>query len=271
MNPPDAPGGASALCMVLVGPEQAANVGFVARTMACYGLSDLRIVGSPGIAADGAARKTGKAVPEVLDGARYYPSLQAAVADCGAVYGFTRRARDPSQRIDDLEPAARAWRQGNVPGTSALVFGRESQGLFREETLLLTHLVRIPLQSETLSLNVSHALAIGLYAFLTGDSGIAAGSEAEGGVAAVSGQAGSVGGAGEGVVAAKAGFPTRSETADALDGILAALEGRGFFKGGKQDAQKEYVRLLWQRMNPNKREFDFLAGLLRTLSAYKER
>ena len=67
MNPP--------LCVVLVGPEQAANVGFAARTMACYGLSDLRIVGSPGIAADGAARKTGKAVPETLDGARYFASV----------------------------------------------------------------------------------------------------------------------------------------------------------------------------------------------------
>jgi TrmH family RNA methyltransferase len=255
-----------ALCVVLVGPEQAANVGFAARTMACYALSNLRIVGSPGIAADGAARKTGKAAPEVLDGARYFPSLQAAVADCGAVYGFTRRARDPSQRIDDLGPAARAWRQGNVPGTSALVLGRESQGLFREETLLLTHLVRIPLQSGTLSLNVSHALAIGLYAFLTESAGT------DGGTAAGFGGAGGMGAAETGGTggAASLGYPTRSETAGALEGLLTALEGRGFFKGGKEDAQKEYVRLLWQRMNPGKREFDFLAGMLRALSAYKE-
>jgi tRNA/rRNA methyltransferase len=233
----------SPLCVVLVGPEQAANVGFAARTMACYGLADLRIVGSPGIAADGAARKTGKAVPEVLDGARYFPSLHDAISDCGSAYGFTRRSRDPSQRIEDLDQAARAWKQGAGAGVSALVFGRESQGLFREETLLLTHLVRIPLPSETLSLNVSHALAIGLYAF-----------------------AGAVD-SGSGETPPPEGFPTRGETAPALDGMLASLDAGGFFKGGKQEAQKEYVRLLWQRMNPNQREFDFIAGLLRALKS----
>ncbi|MDB5050762.1 MAG: methyltransferase [Fibrobacteres bacterium] len=244
----------SALCVVLVGPEQAANVGFVARTMACYGLADLRIVGSPGIAADGAARKTGKAVPEVLDAARYFSSLSDAISDCGSAYGFTRRSRDPSQRIEDLDPAARAWKKGVGSGISALVFGRESQGLFREETLLLTHLVRIPLPSETLSLNVSHALAIGLYAFLGALDSVPRPMESSAASA-------------EGEVPSVEGFPTRGETAQAMEGMLASLEAGGFFKGGKQEAQKEYVRLLWQRMNPNRREFDFIAGLLRVLKS----
>lgn len=228
------------LCVVLVGPENAANVGFAARTMACYGLSDLRIVGSPGIAADGAARKTGKAVPEILEGAKYYASLADAIADCALACGFTRRTRDPSQRIEDLDASARAWRERTGSGIAALVFGRESQGLFREETLLLTQLVRIPLPSETLSLNVSHALAIGLYAFT---------AAAE---AATPGQT-------------PVPFPTQGESAQVVNDLLANLDSKGFFKGGKQEAQKEYARLLWQRLQPNRRELDFLAGLLRGL------
>jgi tRNA/rRNA methyltransferase len=240
------------LCVVLVGPEQAANVGFAARTMACYGISDLRIVGSPGIAADGAARKTGKAVPETLDGARYFASLADAIADCTLACGFTRRSRDPSQRIEDLDEAARAWKARAGSGIAALVFGRESQGLFREETLLLTHLVRIPLPSETLSLNVSHALAIGLYAFLG-----ASGSIGTAGVAPHSSAA-------PGKEPPEA-FPTQGESAKVLDDLLGNLESKGFFKGAKQDAQREYARLLWQRMRPNRRELDFLAGLLRSL------
>lgn len=243
------------LCVVLVAPEQAANVGFTARTMACYGLEDLRIVGSPGIASDGGARKTGNSVLDLLGKARYFPSLAAALADCGAAYGFTRRVRDPSQRSEDLRGVAERWiresaRVAETASTAsgatppaALVFGRESQGLFREETLLLTHLVRIPMASETLSLNLSHAVAIGLYAFL------GAGAEtAEG-------------------LPADAELPTRGETAQVLETMLASLEKGGFFKGGKEEAQKEYVRLLWQRMAPNRREFDFLAGLLRALKA----
>jgi TrmH family RNA methyltransferase len=238
------------LCVVLVGPENAANVGFAARTMACYGLSDLRIVGSPGIAADGAARKTGKAVPETLDGAKYFASLADAIADCTLACGFTRRAREPSQRIEDLDASARAWRERTGSGIAALVFGRESQGLFREETLLLTHLVRIPLPSETLSLNVSHALAIGLYAFTTVTATATEATDAR-----------------EAVNTAL--FPTQGESAKVIDDLLANLDSKGFFKGGKQEAQREYARLLWQRLQPNRRELDFLAGLLRGLGSIR--
>lgn len=257
------------LCVVLVGPEQAANVGFAARTMACYGLTDLRIVGSPGIAADGAARKTGKAVPETLDGARYFASLAEAITDCTQVCGFTRRTRDPSQRIEDLDETARAWRTRAGAGITALVFGRESQGLFREETLLLTHLVRIPLPSETLSLNVSHALAIGLYAFITPASAVP--------VSTVASTPGDAPDASDGFAAPSAPkvrlpvpdpsstFPTQGESAKVLTDLLANLDAKGFFKGGKQEAQREYARLLWQRLQPNRRELDFLAGLLRGL------
>jgi TrmH family RNA methyltransferase len=243
------------LCVVLVGPENAANVGFAARTMACYGLSDLRIVGSPGIAADGAARKTGKAVPETLDGAKYFASLADAIADCTLACGFTRRAREPSQRIEDLDASARAWRERAGSGIAALVFGRESQGLFREETLLLTHLVRIPLPSETLSLNVSHALAIGLYAFTAPPT-------ASGAEAAVSAPP-----AMEAFTTRPRPepFPTQGESAKVIDDLLSNLDSKGFFKGGKQEAQREYARLLWQRLQPNRRELDFLAGLLRGL------
>lgn len=228
------------LKVILVGPELAANVGFTARAMACYGLSDLRIVGSPGIATDGAARKTGNAALGILESARYFPSLDQAIADCGAAYGFTRRARDPAQRIDDLGPAAAAWRAHPGDKPAALVFGRESQGLYREETLLLTHLVRIPMPAETLSLNLSHAVAIALYGFVGDGTPAPDGPES--------------------------GLPARGEDAAALDALMRRLESTGFFKGGKQEAQREHVRLLWQRLRPDARELDFIAGMLKKLA-----
>jgi tRNA/rRNA methyltransferase len=247
----------SSLCVVLVGPEQAANVGFVARTMACYSQTDLRIVGSPGIAADGAARKTGKAVPELLDAVRYFPSLEGAISDCASAYGFTRRSRDPAQSIEEVRGAALAWRSGasapSAQSVSALVFGRESKGLFREETLLLSHLVRIPTPSETVSLNLSHAVAIALHEFSgTGSrQGLFPGLPAPSGASANDETGES--------------DPTRGEAAEVLAGLMETLEAGGFFKSGKAEAQREYVRLLWQRLRPNRRETDFLAGLLRNL------
>ncbi len=228
------------LTVILVGPELAVNVGFAARAMACFGIGELRIVGSPGIATDGAARKTGKSALEILEAARYFPSLDLAAADCGSAYGFTRRARDPAQRIEDLAFSAAAWRAapGNRP--SALVFGRESHGLTKEETLMLTHLVRIPMPSGTLSLNLSHAVAIALYAFV-----------------------------GEGMPTPPADpgeSPTRGRDAATLELVLRRLESTGFFKGGKREAQREHVRMLWQRLRPDARELDFITGLLKSLA-----
>lgn len=247
------------LIVVMVGPELAANVGFTARAMACFGLKDLRIVGSPGIAADGAARKTGKAALDILEAARYFPSLDQAIADCGAAYGFTRRARDPAQRIDDLAAAAAAWQAAPGARPSALVFGRESQGLFKEETLLLTHLVRIPMPAGTLSLNVSHAAAIALYAFV-GEGRVHARPEGEGGAPEGPGAM-----AAEGAERRVSGLPARAQDAATLEQLLRRLESSGFFKGGKQEAQREHVRLLWQRLRPDARELDFIAGLLKSL------
>lgn len=240
------------LRVILVGPEQAANVGFTARTLACYGLSGLRIVGSPGIATDGAAFKTGKAALPILESAAYYPSLESAVADCGAAYGFTRRTRDPAQRIEDLSRSAASWRAHPGDKPAALVFGRESQGLNREETLLLTHLVRIPMPAETLSLNLSHAVAIGLYAFL-GDSPDPVVPLAPGAVSGAGFETGS-------------SLASRAEATATLELLFDRLEAGGFFKGGKQEAQREYVRLLWQRLRPDRRELDFLAGILKNLA-----
>lgn len=244
------------LNVVLVGPELAANVGFTARAMACYGLSDLRIVGSPGIATDGAARKTGAAALDVLEAARYFPSLRQAISDCGPAFGFTRRMRDPSQPIEELAAAAPAWRAspGHLP--SALVFGRESQGLFREESLLLTHLVRIPMPAETLSLNLSHAVAIALYGFV--GEGLPLPAQATPAAPAAQALQSSA--------TPGPGLPSRAEDAAALDRLMGRLEATGFFKAGKQDAQREHVRLLWQRMRPDARELDFIAGLLKKLA-----
>jgi tRNA/rRNA methyltransferase len=223
---------------VLAGPEQPANVGFTARAMACYGLDDLRIVGRPGIAAAEAARKTASGGEAVLESAACFNDLAAAVADADVALGFSRRARDPSQRIHDLEEAP-SLSAGSI--RTALVFGCESQGLSREETLRCSHLVRIPMASETLSLNLSHAVAIALYAMSPGQ-------------------------------AAKAPAPaseraTLGESERILSESLSLLARKEAFRPAKAEAQTEYLRLLWQRLQPTRAELEFLAGMLKKLGS----
>lgn len=262
------------LTVVLVAPEVPANVGFVARTMACYGLADLRIVARPDIASHPEARRTVSGGESVLEAARNYSDLSAAVADCKLALGFSRRTRDPSQRILDLPEAVELVNPVNAPRTDpepglpvALVFGCESQGLSRDHTLRLSHLVRIRLANPTLSLNLSHAVAIALHAFI----GTASDHVLEGGGQIGEWAAGSTPGrvpAASPISGIATGDPvTLAESEAMLSSLLAALTDRNLLRPAKAEAQADYLRILWQRLQPTRRELEFLAGLLKKMAA----
>lgn len=259
------------LTVVLVEPEIPANVGFVARTMACYGLSDLRIVARPDIATHPEAVRTVSGGESVLAATRNFADLSAAVADCTYALGFSRRTRDPSQRILDLPEAVNlvnAPRTGTEPGLPvALVFGCESQGLSRDDTIRLSHLVRIRLADPTLSLNLSHAVAIALHAIVGTDS--SDGTDARQGIGEWA--AGSAPGrvpAALPISEIAAGDPaTMAESDRILAIVLAALTERNLLRPAKAEAQAEYLRILWRRLQPNRRELEFLAGLLKKMAS----
>lgn len=147
------------LRVILVGPENPLNVGFVARAMRCFEVAELTLVtGWTEIPAE--ARVTGVAAPEVLDAARLVPNLAAALEGCATAVAFSRRPLNLEQREFELPspPAGLSSGQGRV----ALVFGRESNGLTREEAVLCPWLCRIP-STPGISLNLGQAVALALY------------------------------------------------------------------------------------------------------------
>lgn len=147
------------LRVVLVGPENPLNVGFVARALRCFEVSDLTLV-TDWKEIPSEARVTGVAAPAVLDAARLVPTLAAALEGCDTAVAFSRRPLNLEQREFELPavPAAVASAQGRV----ALVFGRESNGLTREEAALCPWLCRIP-STPGISLNLGQAVALALY------------------------------------------------------------------------------------------------------------
>jgi tRNA/rRNA methyltransferase len=150
---------AAACRVVLVGPENPRNVGFAARAMLCFGASELVLVGTPWKIIPAEARKTGVAAPQILDAARFEPDLQSALRGCRTAVAFSRRPTTLRQQ-EFVLPEAPA---GLVSaGTTALVFGRESNGLTREESALCPFLARIPCR-DGVSLNLGQAVAVALF------------------------------------------------------------------------------------------------------------
>src|SRR5512136_2278047 len=82
---------ASRFAVVLVRPDSPENIGLAARGMANTGFADLRIVGLDRF--EPPAWRTAIHADAILDAARFFPSLDEAVADRQVVLGSTARVR----------------------------------------------------------------------------------------------------------------------------------------------------------------------------------
>lgn len=149
--------------VVLVASQGGLNVGSVARAMANFGFSDLRLV-APEIdpLGDDARRMAVKAAP-ILESAQIFPDLPAALADCHLAFGTTRRFG--KYREDFLHPDEIADVAGPHLGTGrvALVFGREDKGLLTEELDLCQRFITIPTTDALPSMNLAQAVSLCLY------------------------------------------------------------------------------------------------------------
>ncbi|WP_084544944.1 RNA methyltransferase [Derxia gummosa] len=158
-------------CFVLVNPSHPGNVGSAARAMKTmgFGMTDgvLRVVvprfGGP-LAQEESIAFASSAI-DVLEAARVYDSLDAAVADCSLVYGLSARTRDfaPPQ-LDVRDACVEAVGELAAPATRvAFVFGTERTGLSKEQLQRCDRFTQIDADPEYSSLNVAQALQIVAY------------------------------------------------------------------------------------------------------------
>ena len=151
-------------CVILNVPQLAENIGAVARVMANFGLSDLRLVrprdGWPQERAWASA--SGATWP--LDEAKVFDTLEAAIADLKLVFATTARPRET--RLPVLTPREAAAQladdvaQGRRVG---LLFGGERAGLETDDIALCQAIISIPIDARFRSLNLAQAVSINDY------------------------------------------------------------------------------------------------------------
>ncbi len=150
--------------IVLVGPEYEINLGMVARVMKNFGVEELRIV-EPCCPVGKTAIMYSKHAKGVLENAKKFRSLRDAVEDCDAAVGFTGILNRHRGSIRAAVPLKKFREMGGEYGGSlALVFGREGIGLNEEEIGECDYLVNIETNSEYPVMNLSHAVAVAIYA-----------------------------------------------------------------------------------------------------------
>jgi len=150
------------LVVVLVGPENPGNTGSVARALGNFGVNELRIVGEDH-RQDQFAQMLSVHAHEILNNAGVFKSLGSALADIDLAWAATARTGGNHSVTRALVPLSELPDPNALEGRIALVFGRESTGLFNDEIALCDLAFTIPASKEYPSLNLSHAVSIVLY------------------------------------------------------------------------------------------------------------
>ena len=156
--------------IVLMRTEYEMNLGSAARLMANFGQSPLYLV-KPDCQVGFTAKLYAKHACGILDKAIVCGTLAQATNGCRMVVGTTgvlRRHRDALRHPLMLEEfreriAGQKWK---ATDTIAIVFGAEGNGLTEDEIKACNMLIIIPTTSRYPVINLSHSIAVVLYALI---------------------------------------------------------------------------------------------------------
>jgi tRNA/rRNA methyltransferase len=228
--------------IVLVRPQLGENIGKAARAMLNFGLTDLRLVSPRDGWPNPAAGPAASGADLVLERARVFDSVAAAVADCAHVYATTVRKRGLVIPILSPEQAGREVHTNDGP--SAFLFGAERSGLETEEVALAGKIVTVPVNPGFRSLNLAQAVILIAYEWSKYGAALAVPTE---------------------------GDPAEPRAPQAhleglIDQLYAALEAADYFHPpDRTPATRNTIRTILTKADWSSREIQALRGIVRAL------
>jgi tRNA/rRNA methyltransferase len=242
--------------VILVEPQLPDNIGMVARACANFGLDDLRLVNPRDGWPNEKARIAASGANYVVDDARAFPTLEAAMGNLHWVAATTARQRDLRKPVLTPEAAIAEIRKRIGRGERCgLLFGRERSGLETSEAANADALVMIPVNSRFASLNLAQAVLLLGYEWLRASPAATLGrvTTYEAPLA-------------EGMDMRGSRPATREELQGLFDHLESELDRLGFFNPShKRPTVVQNVRTMLLRMGATEQEVRTLRGIVATL------
>ncbi|MHB0951960.1 MAG: RNA methyltransferase [Allorhizobium sp.] len=238
--------------IILVEPQLGENIGMVARAMANFGLSELRLVkprdGWPSEKARSAASKA----DHVIDATRVFDTLEEAIADLNFVYATTARERYGFKPVRSPVVAAATLRQKSTSGeATGILFGRERFGLSNEEVALADEIVTFPVNPAFASLNIAQAVLLMSYEWMKSgmeDLGVTAFGPIEQRPA------------------------TKEQVQGLYDHLEEALDARGYFRPvAKKPKMVDNLRAVLSRRAFTQQEISVFRGVISSLDRFSRK
>ena len=159
---------------ILVEPKEGGNIGASARAIKNMGFKNLVLINPKNFPSNEAVWLSANA-SDVLDNAVLYPSFKDSIMDKSLVAAASRRTGKRRGLIVDIKEGAKRIAETAQNNKTAIVFGRESRGLFNEEVDECGLLIRIPTSALDPSLNLSQAVLLCAYELsMTGHNAVSA-------------------------------------------------------------------------------------------------
>jgi tRNA/rRNA methyltransferase len=229
---------------VLFKPKSAGNVGAAARALKNMGLSDLRLA-APQIRHKREAATMAVHGRDVLEGAKTYTDLAAAVTDCTLTVGTTCRPGFYRSDISAIRDSAPSLMHESHANRIAIVFGPEDFGLTNQELKLCQRLVTIPTAPAYPSLNLAQAVIVVAYELmLAAGAGRQTGEPME--------------------------FSPVAEVDAMFERMAQALIAIGFLPEDNPDHIMFALRAIFGRSGLRPRELDILSGIAKHVGWFAE-
>ncbi len=232
--------------VILVEPQMGENIGAAARAMLNFGLTGLRIVNPRDGWPNAKAGSMAAGASTVIDNARVFDSVEAAIADCQFVLATTARKRElhlpvfePNEAATELQARVQEGQQ------CAILFGGERAGLSTEHVALANGIFTIRVNPEFSSLNLGAAVLIAAYEW-----------------GQVTGRTQKFESRLEQAVPA-----TQSDVEGFVGHVFSALEPTGyFFPPEKRDVMERNIRTVLTRVEFTQNEIHLLRGVIKALA-----
>ncbi len=245
-NSPEQAGGPA---IILVEPQLGENIGMVARAMANFGLSELRLVNPRDGWPSEKARAAASRADHVIDAVKLYDDLPSAIADLNFIFATTARERDGFKPVRGPVEAGRALRARTRDGLkTGILFGRERFGLYNDEVGLADEIVTFPVDPAFSSLNIAQAVLLMSYEWMK--SGLENETDTN--------------------FSSPEMLPATKEQLHGLFGHLeAALDARGYFRpAAKKPKMVDNLRAVLTRAGFAEPELKVLRGVVASLDYF---
>ena len=252
--------------IVLVEPSHPGNIGGAARAMKTMGLSDLWVI-KPKRYPDPQADWRAAGALDVLDAAVVVETLDAALDDRHWVVGTSTRNRRIPWPINDAKGVAEQVTRLDAADRTAILFGREDNGLSNEELARCNMHLQIPAAPEYSSLNLAMAVQVVSYEIYqasirsTQKRSVQEGPVQEGAVHEVPINEEPISGPGQ------PGWDRKAATAGEVDSMLKHLQdvllGTDFLQADNPGQTMTRLRRMFARIQLDETEVQILRGILK--------